>query len=55
MSVLQGIKVYYLTLLKISYEIFIILIVVAIVMAIIRFIKGDKAYFSKKLDKLIRW
>jgi hypothetical protein len=47
-------KIYLLTLLKISYEVGICLIVSVISMALITYIKGDKAYFRRKIDKFIK-
>ena len=48
-------KIYLLTLLKISYEVFIGLVLLGVVMAIISFMVGDKYYFTKKLNKLRRY
>ena len=48
-------KIYLLTLLKISYEVFIGLLLIAAVMAIISFIVGDKYYFTKQINKLRRY
>lgn len=45
-------KIYLLTLLKITYEVGICLIVSVISMALITYIKGDKAIFTKQIDKL---
>lgn len=48
-------KIYLLTLFKISYEVFIGLVLIGVVMAIISFIAGDKYYFTKKINKLRRY
>ncbi|MCF0149680.1 MAG: hypothetical protein HUJ77_14945 [Clostridium sp.] len=48
-------KIYFLALLKITYEVFVGLIITMILMAIISIIKGDKCYFRKKIDKLWRY
>ena len=48
-------KIYILTLLKISYELLIGLIIIMFLMAIIRFISGDRYYFTKKLNKIRRY
>lgn len=48
-------KIYALALLKISYEVFIGLIFIALLMAIISLVVDDKCYFIKKLDKLRRY
>lgn len=48
-------KIYALALLKISYEVFIGLVLLGVVMAIISFIEGDKYYFTKKINKLRRY
>lgn len=48
-------KIYLLTLFKISYEVFIGLVLLGVVMAIISFMVGDKYYFTKKLNKLRRY
>lgn len=45
-------KIYVLTLLKISYEVFIGLLLIVVLMASIRLVVGDKYYFTKKLAKL---
>ena len=45
-------KIYLLTLLKISYEVGICLIVSMLIMALITYLKGDKAIFTKQIDKL---
>jgi len=52
---LYGIKVYLLTLLKISYGIGIHLICVVAVMALIMIVTGDKAVFTKQLLRLRRY
>lgn len=48
-------KIYALALLKISYEVFIGLLLITVVMATISFIAGDKYYFTKKINKLRRY
>lgn len=48
-------KIYLLTLLKISYEVFIGLLLLAAVMAIISLLVGDKYYFTKKINNLKRY
>lgn len=53
MYLLYVIKIYVLSLLKITYELSIGLIVTMLVMAIIS--HKDKYYFRKKLDKLRRY
>lgn len=45
-------KICLLTLLKISYEVFISLLLIVVLMASIRLVVGDKYYFTKKLEKL---
>jgi hypothetical protein len=47
-------KICILTLLKISYGIGIHLLGLLAVMALITYLKGDKAVFTKKIDKLRR-
>ena len=47
-------KIYLLTLLKISYEVGICLIVSVISMALITYLKGDKAIFTKGYRNLRR-
>jgi len=47
-------KIYLLTLLKISYEVGICLIVSMLMMALITYLKGDKAIFTKGYRKLRR-
>ena len=47
-------KIYILTLLKISYEVGICLIVSMLIMALITYLKGDKAIFTKGYRKLRR-
>jgi len=53
--ILYGIKVYLLTLLKISYGIGIHLLCVVAVMALIMIVTGDKAVFTKQLLRLRRY
>lgn len=48
-------KIYLLTLLKISYEVFIGLVLLGVVMAIISTVVGDKYYFTKKINKIRRY
>lgn len=48
-------KIYLLTLFKISYEVFIGLVLIGVVMAIISFIAGDKYHFIKLINKLRRY
>lgn len=55
MYLLYVIKIYYLTLLKITYEVGICLIVSVISMALITYLKGDKAIFTKGYRKLRRY
>lgn len=55
MYLLYVIKIYILALLKITYEVFIGLIIAMLLMAIISLIVGDKYYFRKKIDKLRRY
>lgn len=52
---LYVLKIYVLALLKISYETFIGLLLIGVVMAIISFVLGDKYYFTKKINKLRRY
>ena len=52
---LYVLKIYALALLKISYETFIGLLLIGVVMAIISFVLGDKYYFTKKINKLRRY
>lgn len=47
-------KIYILTLLKISYEVGICLMVSLLIMALITYLKGDKAYFRRKINKFIK-
>lgn len=53
MYLLYVIKIYFLTLLKITYELIIGLILTMLVMAIVS--HKDKYYFTKKLNKLRRY
>ena len=55
MYLLYVTKIYLLALLKITYEVFIGLIITMLLMAIISLIKGDKYYFRNKIDKLRRY
>lgn len=48
-------KIYLLTLLKITYEVFIGLVLLGVVMSSISFVLGDKYYFTKKINKLRRY
>lgn len=48
-------KIYVLTLLKISYEIFIGLLIIIALATVISLVAGDKYYFIKKIDKLRRY
>lgn len=48
-------KIYLLTLLKISYEIGMCLIVSLLIMALIAYLKEDKAIFTKGYRKLRRY
>lgn len=54
MSFLDAVKLYILALLKISYEISIGLMCIVFLMVIIRFLKGDKYFFTKILIKVRR-
>ena len=51
---LDASKIFFLSLLKISYELLIGFLFVTVVMGIIRLYTRDNAYFTKKLDKLRR-
>jgi hypothetical protein len=55
MDLLYAAKIYLLTLLKISYEVGICLIVSVMIMALIAYLKGDKAIFTKGYRKLRRY
>lgn len=55
MYLLYVTKIYLLTLLKISYEIGIGLLVTVLIMTLITYLKGDKAVFTKEIDKLRRY
>ena len=48
-------KIYFLTLLKISYGLTRGLLLITALMAIISFVLGDKYYFTKQLNKLRRY
>ena len=52
---LDASKIFILTLLKISYELLIGFLFVAVVMGIIRLHTRDTSYFTKKLEKLKRY
>ena len=54
MDLLYAAEIYLLTLLKISYEVGICLIVSMLMMALITYLKGDKAIFTKGYRKLRR-
>lgn len=54
MSILEATGIYIQCLLKISFEILIGLIGLAVIMAIVSWIKGDKCLFSKIYCKLRR-
>lgn len=55
MDLLYAAEIYLLTLLKITYEVGICLIVSVIIMALIAYLKGDKAIFTKGYRKLRRY
>lgn len=55
MYLVYVIKICCLTLLKISYEVFIGLLFLTALATIISLIVGDKYYFIKKIDKLRRY
>lgn len=55
MDLLYAAEIYLLTLLKISYEIGLGLIVSMLMMALITYLKGDKAIFTKGYRKLRRY
>ena len=48
-------EIFFLSLLKISYELLIGFLFVAVVMGIIRLHTRDNSYFTKKLEKLKRY
>ena len=48
-------KIYFLCLLKISYEVIIGLLFLTVLIGMISLTAGDKYYFLKKLNKLIRY
>lgn len=48
-------KIYLLTLLKISYEVLLGLLLITVLMASIRLITDDKHYFTKRISKLRRY
>lgn len=54
MYLLYVIEIYFLTLLKISYEAVISLAIILSLMATIRYLTKDKAIFTKKIIKLRR-
>lgn len=45
-------EIYFMSLLKICYEMLIGLLIITILMFLISFVLGDKYYFTKKLAKL---
>lgn len=55
MSFLYVTKIYFLCLLKISYEVIIGLLFLTVLIGMISLTAGDKYYFLKKLNKLIRY
>lgn len=55
MYLLYVIKIYYLTLLKISYEALISLAIILSLMTAIRYLTKDKAVFSKNIEKFRRY
>lgn len=55
MYIVYVIKIYCLTLLKISYEAAISLAIILSLMATIRYLTKDKAIFTKQLIKARRW
>lgn len=55
MYLLYVIEIYYLTLLKISYEALIALAIILSLMAITRYLTNDKAIFTKQLIKARRY
>ena len=55
MYLLYVTKIYILSLLKISYALFIGVLFIIVVMSIISLTAGDKYYFRKKFNKLRRW
>ena len=55
MSFLYVTKIYFLCLLKISYEVIIGLLFLTVLTGMISLTVGDKYYFLKKLNKLIRY
>lgn len=55
MSFLYVTKIYFLCLLKISYEVIIGLLFLIVLAGIISLTVGDKYYFIKKLEKLRRY
>ena len=52
---LNASKIFFLSLLKISYELLIGFLFVAVVMGIIRLHTRDNAYFTKKLNSIRRY
>ena len=55
MSFLEGLQVYILTLLKITYELGLSLLILLGLMAIASLIKGDKCLFTKAYKKFRRY
>ena len=55
MSFLYVTKIYFLCLLKISYEVIIGLLFLTVLIGMISLTAGDKYYFIKKLEKLRRY
>ena len=55
MDLLYAAEIYLQTLRKISYEVGICLIVSMLIMALITYLKGDKAIFTKGYRKLRRY
>ena len=51
---MYNLKICFLALLKISYGIFTHMLILLTAMVIVTAITGDKCYFSKKLNKLMR-
>lgn len=55
MYLLYVITIYFLALLKISYEVLISLAIILSIMAAIRYLTNDKAVFSKNIEKFRRY
>lgn len=55
MYLLYVIEIYYLTLLKISYEALIAVLIIFSIMTTIRYLTKDKAIFTKKISELRRY